>query len=178
MVTRGHAKIRKDHDFLRSRFNKLNQILGKVETEFETLFKRLIQQGEKSSRELKRNFDEILVRLKRSDFYHRAKETRVDLRKELHRLSEDVIHKVRSFELGPSHFSGKRILKDGRKNLDLFINKLEKTGVVSLAKNTAENTRDGVLSFLSIPSQSEVVKLERKITTLEKKVHTLSKKAA
>ncbi len=49
------------------------------------------------------------------------------------------------------------------KNLDLFINKLEKSNVVSLAKNRAENTRDEVLSFLSIPSHSEVVKLERKI---------------
>ena len=178
MTRKEHSKIRKDPIFLRSRFNKLNRIIGKVETEFEDLFKKLIRQGEKSSKELKRNFDEILSRLKKTDLYTRAKETRGDLKRELHRLSGDILSKVKGLELGPSHFSGKKLLKDGRKNIDIFINKLEKTGVVSLAKNTAENTRDGMLSFLSIPSQSEVVKLERKVITLEKKVHTLSKKAA
>lgn len=178
MTRKEHLKIRKDHVFLRSRFNKLDRIIGKIETEFEGLFKKLIRQGEKSSKELKRNFDDVLSRLKKSNFYHRAKVKRGNLEKEIHRLSEDILSKVRGLELGPSHFSGKKLLKDGRKNLDLFINKLEKTGVVSLAKNTAGNTRDGVLSLLHIPSQSEVVKLERKIGSLEKKVHVLSKKAA
>lgn len=178
MASKSHPKNRFDGAFIKSRFNRLNHVIGRFETEFEGLFKKLVKQGEKSSKDLRQNFDTLLTTLKKSNFYHAAKKKSIDVEKELFRFSEEVISKVKRFELKSGNFSGKKLLKDARKNLDLFVNKLENSSVVSLAKNRAENTRDGILSLLSIPSQSEVVKLERKISTLEKKIHTLSSKAA
>lgn len=178
MASKSHPKNRFDGAFIKSRFNRLNHVIGRFETEFEGLFKKLVKQGEKSSKDLKQNFDTLLTALKKSNFYHAAKKKSINVEKELSKFSEDILSKVKQFELKSGNFSGKKLLKDARKNLDLFVNKLENSSVVSLAKNRAENTRDGILSLLSIPSQSEVVKLERKISTLEKKIHTLSSKAA
>lgn len=178
MASKSHPKNRFEGTFVKSRFNRINQLIGRFETEFEGLFKKLVKQGEKSSKELKQNLDTLFDAVKKSNFYHTAKKKSINVEKELSRFSEDLLSKVKIFELKSGNFSGKKLLKDARKNLDLFVNKLENSTVVSLAKIRAENTRDGILSLLSIPSQSEVVKLERKISTLEKKIHTLSSKAA
>lgn len=166
------------HDFLKVRLDKVNKILNRLEGEVESLFKRLVRQGERSSRDLRRNFDDIISKLRKSDFYAMAQEKTGDFEREVRKLADDVVEKVKGLEFGPNGFSTKRLVKDARKSFDHFVLKIEKSDIYSKAKTTAENTRAGILSLLSIPSQSEVEKLEKKIVSLEKRLHHLSQKAA
>ena len=55
---------------------------------------------------------------------------------------------------------------------------LRENGLVEKAKHLMEDARENILVSLSIPTQKDVQKLERKITTLEKRLSTLVKKAA
>lgn len=165
-------------DFLKLRLDKVNKILTRLEGEVESLFKRLVRQGERSSRELRRNFDDIISKLRKSDFYAMAQEKTGDFEREVRKLADEVVEKVKGIEFGPSGLSTKRLVKDARKNFDTLVSKIVKSEIFSKAKATAENTRAGILSFLSIPSQSEVEKLEKKIVSLEKRLHHLSQKAA
>ncbi len=79
MASKSHSKSRFDGEFVKSRFNRLNHVIGRLETEFEGLFKRLVKQGEKSSKDLKQNLDDILTALKKSNFYHAAKKKSINV---------------------------------------------------------------------------------------------------
>ena len=68
--------------------------------------------------------------------------------------------------------------RKAKKNLDDLIDRLNASELLAKAKATALNTKDQVLSILSIPNQSEVVKLSRKITSLESRVNKLTRRAA
>jgi polyhydroxyalkanoate synthesis regulator phasin len=165
-------------EFLKLRLEKINNIVTRLEKEVEGLFKRLVRKGERSSRELRHNFDDILKRLKKTDILTKAQEKTEDFEREVRRLADDIVDKVKSLEIAPSGFSAKKLLKDTRKNLDHFMVKIEKSNWISKARLKAENTRANVFSLLSIPSQSEVEKLEKKIASLEKRLQNLSQKAA
>ncbi|MFO1518629.1 MAG: hypothetical protein U1F57_03030 [bacterium] len=165
-------------DFLKSRLDKINTVLNRVEGEVESLVKRLVRQGERSSRDLRRQFDEVLKKIKKNDLYTKAQEKTGDLEREFRRLADDVVSKVKGLEIGPSGFTAKKLIKDARKSLDGFVNLVEKSDLLSLAKNKAESTRNEILSFFSIPSQTDVEKLEKKIQSLEKRLVNLSSRAA
>ncbi len=168
----------KAQDFLKLRLEKMNEILNRLEGEVESLVKRLVKQGERSSRELRKNLDEVLKRFKKIDLYTKAQETTEGFDRELRRLADEVVSKVKGLEIAPSGFTSKKLLRDARKNLNAFVNVFEKNDFLSRAKLKAENTRDEVLSFLKIPSQAEVEKLERKVVALEKRLQNFSQKAA
>ena len=174
-VKRNQAKAR---DFLKDRMESLNTILSRLEVEVEILLKKLVRKGERSSRDLRRNFDEVFKKVKKFDLYAKAQEKTEDWEKEIRRLADDVVSKVKNLEIGPSGFTAKRLLSDARKSLDSFVKTFEKSDFFSLAKTKAESTRNGILSFLSIPSHTEVEKLEKKVQSLEKRLQNLSHKAA
>lgn len=172
-----HAEAN-NKDFLKLRVDNINNILGRFEKEVEGIFKKLVKQGEKSSRELRKNFDDILKKVRKTDIYTKAQEKTEDFEKDVRKLADDIVSRVKSLELGHSLFSAKKIFKDVRKSFDSFVNKIEKTNFIEQAKEKAENTRNELLSFLSIPSQNEVERLEKKIVSLEKRIQSLSHKAA
>jgi len=168
----------KARDFLKERLETLNTIFTRLEGEVETLLKNLVKKGERSSRDLRKNFDEVLKKVKNLDLYAKAQEKTEDIEREFRRLADDVVGKVKNLEIGPSGFTAKRLLGDARKSLDHFVKLVEKSDIVFKAKSRAESTRNGILSFFSIPSQTEVEKLEKKVQTLEKRLQNLSHKAA
>lgn len=165
-------------DFLKLRVDNINHILGRLEKEVEGIFKKLVKQGERSSRELRKNFDDILKKVRKTDIYTKAQEKTEDFEKEVRKLADDVVGRVKNLELGHGFFSAKKIFKDARKSFDAFVNKIEKNDFIGQAKEKAESTRNDILSFLSIPSQNEVERLEKKIVSLEKRIQSLSHKAA
>ncbi len=179
MAAKKSKKVSKTNvEFLKLRLNKVNSILGRLEDEVEGIFKRLVKKGESSSKEIRKNFDEILKRVRKISFYSKAQTKTGNLEREVRKLADEVISKLKSLEIAPSGFSAKKILKDTRKNIESFVSKFEKNEWVEKAKNTAQNTRVNLLSVLNIPSQAEVEKLEKKIHNLEKRLHHISQKAA
>ena len=165
-------------DFLKLRLDNINNILGRFEKEVEGIFKKLVRQGEKSSRDLRKNFDDVIKKVRKTGIYAKAQEKTEDFEKEVRKLADDVVGRVKNLELGQGLFSAKKIFKDVRKSFNAFVHKIEKADFVEQAKEKAESTRNDILSFLSIPSQNEVERLEKKIVSLEKRIQNLANKAA
>lgn len=160
--------------FLKGRISQINKVIGKFETEVEKAVNKFMKRGEKSSQVLRRNFDEILEKISSSDLYSRATEKKEELVREFRKLSDDVVSKVKKFDLR----GAKSVLKEIRASLDEFVAKLQSTEIVEKAKEQVVTTRNQLLSVLSIPSQKDVAELTQKVTRLEKKIKTLSEKAA
>lgn len=160
--------------FLTDRMGKVNSVLEKLEREVEKTVERIRQRGEKSSKVLKKNFDEVVERISSSEFYAIATEKTGEISKEIRQLADEVIEKVRSFDLR----LGNGLFKDVRANVDQIVEKLQATELVEKAKDSAVHTRDRVLHILSIPSREDVTDLSRRVVSLEKKVQAISRKAA
>lgn len=158
---------------------QFSNILVKVEDEAEKIFKKIIQRTERSSRDLKHNLDDLLARVRANGFYTVAHETRTEIEKEIKRLAEDLTHRVRDIEFLPlAGVTRDKLIREAKKNLEELVGRISSSEFVARAKSQAENTKSQVLSFLSIPNQDEVERLNRKISSLEKRINTLSRKAA
>lgn len=162
------------HQFLKERFNRINGIITKLETEVEKAVGKFMKQGEKSSRVLKKNFDEILERISASGIYSKATEKTEEITREIRRLADEVVGKMKRFDLKTAN----NLIREIRGNVEELVEKLQSTELVEMAKDKAISTRDQMLNVLHIPSQKEVDDLSRKVVSLEKKVKTLTKKAA
>lgn len=157
---------------------QINNVLGRLEGEVEVLLKKLVKQGERSGHELKRSFDDLVSWVKNGELISVASGRRGGLEKEVRRLAEEVLSSVKEVELLPQRWNIKDLIVGGQRSFNDLVEALSDNGVVHRAKLTFENTRRGVLSVLSIPTQAEVEGLEKKIVRLEKKLTSLTRKAA
>ena len=160
------------------RIEDINRIVNRFEGEVEGLFKKIVKKGERSRRELRRSFDDLFTWLKKGELLALATEKRDDVEREVRRLAEDVIQSVKEIELIPGKVNFSEIFEDARKNLGHLVENLGDNDLIQRAKQTLNQTKKELLSLLSIPTQEEVVKLEKKIVSLEKRLSTLSRKAA
>ncbi len=160
------------------RIEDINRIVNRFEGEVEGLFKKIVKKGERSRRELRRSFDDLFSWLKKGELLALATETRDDVEREVRRLAEEVIQSVKEIELIPGKVNFSEIFDDARKNLGHLVENLGDNDLIQRAKQTLNQTKKELLSLLSIPTQEEVVKLEKKIVSLEKRLSTLSRKAA
>lgn len=173
MATR-RKKTKQTNDFLKERLAQINKVIEKLEGEVEKAVNRFMRRGEKSSKVIKKNFDEVLERISNSDLYYKATEKTEELTKEVRRLADDVIDKLKGFDIKVAN----TLLKDIRGNVDEIVEKIQDTGLVEFAKDKAVTTRKQVLNVLNIPSQEEVSKISRKVVSIEKKLKTLSRRRA
>lgn len=158
---------------------QFSNILLKIEDEAEKIFKKIIQRTERSSRDLKRNLDDLLARVRTNGLYTVAHETRAEFEREIKRLAEDLTNRVRDIEILPlTGINRDKLISDAKKNLEDLVGRITSSDLVAKARNQAEKSKSQVLSFLSIPNQDEVERLNRKISSLEKRINTLSRKAA
>lgn len=160
--------------FLKERLTRINGVIGKLETEVEKAVEKFMKRGEKSSRVLKKNFDEIIGKISESGIYSKASEKTEEITKEIRRIADDIVSKLKNFDLKSTN----NVIREIRENLEELVEKIQVNGFVEKAKDTAISTRDQVLNVLKIPSQKEVDLLSRKVVKLEKKVKTLTQKAA
>src|SRR5262249_4970644 len=135
--------------------------------------KKIVKKGERSSRELRKNFDGLLSWLKSG-----ASEKREDVEREVRRLAEDVIKSMKEVELITSRVDFNVAFREVRKNFGNLVDHLSDNDFVHRAKLPLGQTKKELLAILSIPTQEEVVKLEKKIVSLEKRLSNLSRKAA
>lgn len=160
--------------FLKTRIAKIDKILGRFETQVEKAVSKFKKRGEKSSKVLKKNFDEIIDRISSNEIFSKATAKKDELQQEIVNLAEDVVSKIKKFDLRVAN----PLLREIRANLDQVVEKLQNVELVEVAKDTVKTTRDQVLNVLNIPSQKDVSSLNRKVTSLEKKIKVLSRKAA
>ncbi len=157
------------------KFEGLTDLLSKLEVETEKIVRRFIDKAEHSSRELKKGISALLDQVRSEGFASVATEKTEELRK----IAEDVISRAKEIQFIPfGSFSRDEIIREAKKNLEELTAKLNSSDLLARAKATALNKKDQVLSILSIPTQSDVVKLSRKITNLEGRVNKLTRKAA
>jgi len=175
---RGLAKVEHAKRSLVQGVEQINHVINRLEQEVEILVKKIVKQGERSRRDLRKNFDEVITRLKRSDILAVAQETREEVEKEVRRIAEDIVEKVKEIELVPGKINLKVVVKDMRRSFKDLLGHLHGNGLVQRAKHTVQLTKKEMLSLLSIPTQDEVIKLEKKIVILEKRLSNLSRKAA
>jgi len=170
---KGLSKVEQAKQKIHEQLESVNRIVNRLEGEVEVLFKKIVKKGERSSRELRKNFDGLLSWLKSG-----ASEKREDVEREVRRLAEDVIKSMKEVELIPSRVDFNGAFREVRKNFGNLVDHLSDNDFVHRAKLTLGQTKKELLAILSIPTQEEVVKLEKKIVSLEKRLSNLSRKAA
>jgi len=175
---RAGGKVAQAKRQIAHRIGQINRVINRLEDEVEGLVKKIVKQGERSRKELRKNFDDLLVKLNPSDLIAFASETRDDLEREVRRVAEEIVDAVKEVELLPHRLEVGALIKDMRRGVGDIVDQLNESGLVQLAKETVLKTRKGVLSLFSIPTQDEVVKLERKIVNLEKRLSNLTRRAA
>jgi polyhydroxyalkanoate synthesis regulator phasin len=156
------------------KFEGLTDLLAKLEVETEKVVRRLVERAERSSRDIKKGIETLIDQIRSDGLASVANDKTEDLRK----LAEEVVARAKEIQFLPAHFNRDEIVRDAKKNLGDLIDRLNASELLAKAKATALNTKDQVLSILSIPNQSEVVKLSRKIVSLESRVNKLTRRAA
>ncbi len=157
------------------KFEGIADLLAKLEVEAEKVVRRLIDRTEQSSREFKKTIGSLVDQVRADGLATVASEKKEDVI----RLAEDVIRRAKEIQFLPiGNFNRDELIREAKKNIDEIVTKLSGSEILARARVTAQNTKAQVLSILSIPSQSEVVKLSRKIANLEGRVNKLTRKAA
>ena len=151
-------------------------LFTKLEVEAEKVVRRFIEKAEQSSRDLKKGVSSLIDQVRAEGLATFASEKKEDIKK----LAEEIVSKAKEIQqfLPKGTLNRDEIIREAKKNVDDLISRINTSDLFAKAKVRAVNTKDQVLSILSIPSQSEVVKLSRKITTLEGRVNKLTRKAA
>ncbi len=153
-------------------------LFSKLEVEAEKVIRRLVDRAEQSSKDLRKGIFGVISQLKKQNLASVANAAN-DTKEDLLRMAEDVVAKVREIQqLTFPSIKKDELIRDARRNLDEVLNKINHSEIFAKAKVRASVTKDSVFTFLSIPSQTEVVKLSRKISALENRIVKLTKKAA
>lgn len=157
------------------KFEGIADLLAKLEVEAEKVVRRLVEKAESSSRDLKKGISTLIEQVRSEGLASVATEKTDELR----RLAEDVLARAKDIQFGSlGGFNRDEIVREAKKNLEDLVSRLNTSDLFAKARATALNTKDQVLSILSIPNQSEVIKLSRKITSLESRVNKLTRRAA
>lgn len=165
---------KKEQKFLKGRIAAINKVLGKFEAEVERAVSKFKKQGEKSSQVLRKNLDDIIEKISSSEIYSKANEGAEGVLKEVRRIADDVVGKMKNFDLR----LGKPFVKEIRSNLEEALEKIQDNEFLDRAKGRAVKTKAKVFTLLSIPSQKEVNHLGDKVAKLEKKIKNLAEKTA
>ncbi len=96
-----------------------------------------------------------------------------DLNKFAHNFMRTVRHT--SDQLIPT---SEELIKGAKRNLSTVYDTVKQSPIMHQAKSLAHMGKSEIMSFLNIPSQSEVEELQRKINTLEQRVTTVMLRGA
>jgi archaellum component FlaC len=148
------------------------ELVTRLESEAEKLVRRIAEVAEKSSRDLRDNVSDLMEQIREEGITTVASQKGKDLKK----LAEQVIEKAREIQFGPVNRDS--LIRETRKNIDELVGKVQASPLLQGAFDKARQTKTQVFSVLSIPSQEDVVRLQKKITHLEQRVNKLTRKAA
>lgn len=157
---------------------QINKIISRFEGEVESLLKKFVKQGERSRKDLRKNFEVLVGKVRAEKLLALTREGREELEKEVRRLGEEVIGTLKEVESLIPHEKFKGLFSEAREGLLNLVDVFVDNGFLVQARQTVLKTRKEILGLLSIPTQSEVEKLERKIVKLEKRLSNLARRAA
>lgn len=150
---------------------RVQELLQLFENEVGSLVGKITKQSKKSRLELSHVFEEIVSRLSSTKDF-------AGLQKQAKRLSEDVLRSIKDVEALSERVNLALIAHEVKHNLAHLMDQLSQSGLLQKAKQSVYETKEGVFQLLNIPTQSEVVQLERKIVSLERKLSSISRRAA
>lgn len=157
---------------------QINRVIGRFEGEVEILVKKIVKQGERSRKDLRKNFDVLIGKIRADKLIALTRDSRDELEKDVKRLAEDVLGTIKEVEALINHEKFTDLFADARDGFSNLVELFAENGLVVQAKQTMLKTRKEILGLLSIPTQGEVEKLERKIVILEKRLSNLARRAA
>ena len=170
--------VRKPVGTLQAALVQINKAIGRFEGEVETLVKKLVKQSERSRKDLRKNFDVLIGKIRADKLIAFTRDGREELEKEVKRLAEDVISTIKEVEVLINHEKFSGLFENARESFSNLVEIFAENGLLLQAKRTVLKTRKEILGLLSIPTQGEVEKLERKIVILEKRLSNLARRAA
>lgn len=160
------------------KFEGLSDLLSKLEVEAEKIVKQFIARAEEASSDLRDSIEDLLEKVRENGIYTIASDKKDDVEREFRRLIEEVVDRAKDVELLPLNaLKRDKIIREAKKNLEEIGERIHAAEWIARARVSASNAKENVLSILSIPSQNEIQKLQRKITNLEKRVNSLNKAA-
>ncbi|OGQ06678.1 MAG: hypothetical protein A3G32_05485 [Deltaproteobacteria bacterium RIFCSPLOWO2_12_FULL_40_28] len=149
------------NQFLKDRLGKINEVIAKLEGEVEKALGHLKKRSEKSSKLIKKNFDEIVGKI-----------SSTELSKEVKKVADEILANIKKVDLD----AARGLINEVRGSVDELVQKFQSYGLLEKAVDAAQNTRRQVFKLFSIPSKDEVDELNRKVNSLERKIKTLSHK--
>ncbi len=158
--------------------HRVQNLIHRFEQEVGSLVAKIVEKSEKSRRELSSAFEDMIVRLGSKDLSGFASDTRDGLQKQVKRLAEDILQTVKDVELLSERVNLGSIAHEMKLGLANLVEQLGHSGLLQKAKRSVSDTKQEVFQLLNIPTQNEVLKLERKIVTLEKKLSSITRRAA
>jgi hypothetical protein len=164
MASKGNQK--KVQSFFVDSLNQVNGIINKFEKEVEKAIRNVRSKGKKSTKTIIKSFDEIIDRLGAGDIKNLAVEKTDELKKEIAKLSEDIVENIRNIELNLDA----SVFKNIRQGLNSLLQKVQDLEIVEFAKGKVADTKNQFLTLLRIPSLADLDSLSRKVISLERKL--------
>ena len=158
--------------------HRIQTLVHRFEHEIGSLVGKIAKKSEKSRRELSNAFEEMVMKLGSKDLAVFASDTRDGLQKQVKRLAEDILQTIRDVELLSERVNLGSLAHEMKLGVTNLVEQLSHSGLMQKAKQSVSDTKEEVFQLLNIPTQNEVLKLERKIVTLEKKLSNISRRAA
>ena len=174
-VVRAKATQKQSQQRMKVDSLNLTDILSRIEIEAEKVVRRLVERAEYSSRGLKKGIATLIDQIREEGLATVANEKKEDFR----RMAEEVISRAKEIQvLALGNLNRDEIIREAKKNLGELIGKVSTSDLAAKARVRAHTTKAQFLSILSIPTQTDVVKLSKKISNLETRVSKFTRKAA
>ena len=106
------------------------------------------------------------------DWLSFASMQRSRLIREVRDLGEEIVERIAD---SPVFSQREEMIHDVRAQLETIFDRLNTGDLLHRALDTARMTRTEIMSFLSIPTQKELTKLQRKLNKIETRLVTLNK---
>lgn len=113
---------------------------------------------------------ELLQKYGAKDWITVASRQRAHLVREVRALGEEMITRISST---PIFAQREQLIHEARDHLESILDKLNGWGLLSRAYHTAKQTGSELLSFLNIPSQRELKKLQTRLHKIESRLSSI-----
>lgn len=119
-------------------------------------------------------FHQLFDRYADSDWVTFANQQRANLVREVRTLGEEIISKIAD---SPIFAQREELIREARHHLDTILQRLNRSSLLSRAMDRARITSTEILSFLNIPSQGELKRLQKKLNQIESRLSDLQGRA-
>lgn len=117
-------------------------------------------------------FDKFLDKSAARDWLAFASMQRARLIREVRSLSEEIVSKIAD---APIFANREELIRETRSQMESMIDRLNAGELLHRAIDKAKMTQHEILSFLNIPSEKELTKLQKKLNKIEARLSEIRK---